>query len=293
MSLTLLVLVTTLAADVGAVRDGGVPLWVPPPYRTDVEDSATYGLRRYGKGYLWENQQFEAQVAPDGLVTFKAKHGSVVGSLLGFKLFSKNEQGRDRKPGMGAAPYLPGPLTKGARGTAPPPPAPEENERTIDQTVRCPEHSGCETPPQDRMISIVNVRGTFDLTDEIMRGLGKDPYRLEKARFLSATFEFRIKLAIEFRKQNLKRALDHLPQYLDDLWGDGRYSARERRRILYELWIEMDRTPEGERAARLIQDFVGRRLPCGNADGYTPEERRAFGKKRDGRTFLDGHGCGK
>jgi len=78
----------------------------------------------------------------------------------------------------------------------------------------------------------IEVSGGFDLTDEIMRGLGKDPYALDKARFLSATFEFRMKLAIAQRKLQMRKALDELPQVLDDLWADGRYSARERRRIL-------------------------------------------------------------
>jgi hypothetical protein len=122
------------------------------------------------------------------------------------------------------------------------------------------------------------VSGSFDLIDEIMRMLGQDPYSLEKARFLSATLEFRIKLAIEARKADMKNALDHLPSRLDELWGDGRYTARERRRILYEIWYEVDRTPDGERAARIIDDFIHRRLPCGSPDTYTAAELEAFSR---------------
>jgi hypothetical protein len=138
------------------------------------------------------------------------------------------------------------------------------------------------------MIPLVTVSGKFDLTDEIMRSLGQDPYRLEKAQFLSATFEFRIKMAIEARKRDLKRALDQLPTGLDELWGDGRYTVRERRRILYELWSEMDHTPEGDRAARTIEAFIQRQLPCGNPDGYSQGEREALGKTRAGKKFLEG-----
>jgi hypothetical protein len=288
-------LLVTLSTGAGAPRDGGIPPWLPRPERGDVEDSATYGLRKWGLGYLWENQWFEARVAPDGVVTFKDKHGSMAAGLFGFKLYSKNEVRRDRRPGVGASSYPPGALSGQGQTWHPAPgaPAPEANERTIDQTIRCPEFSGCETLPQDHMIPMIWINGTFDLTDEILRSFGKDPYRLEKARFLSATFEFRIKLAIEARKRYLRESLDRLPRALDELWADDRYSFRERRRLLYELWSEMDDTPEGERAARMIQDFVGRRLPCGDPDGFSPEERRGWAKTRGARTFLDPHGCGK
>jgi len=128
--------------------------------------------------------------------------------------------------------------------------------------------------------------GTFDLTDEIMRMLGQDPYGLEKTRFLSATFEFRINLAIEARKIDVKKALDRLPSYLDDLWGDDRYTPQERRRILYELWSEIDRTPDGDRAARIIEDFVRHHLPCGSPDAYTKSELEAFAKSHPERRFA-------
>jgi hypothetical protein len=50
------------------------------------------------------------------------------------------------------------------------------------------------------------------------------------------------------------------------LWGDRRYTVRERRRILYEIWYEMDRTPDSERAAKIIDEFIRRCLPCGSPD---------------------------
>jgi hypothetical protein len=138
---------------------------------------------------------------------------------------------------------------------------------------------------------MVGVRGSFDLTDEIMRALGQELYSLEKARFLSATFEFRIKMAFEARKADLKEAFEHLPARLDDLWSDERYSVRERRRILYELWYETDRTPEGERAATIIRDFVHRRLPCGIRDGYTRGELDAFAKAHPDRLLIPADAC--
>jgi hypothetical protein len=127
-----------------------------------------------------------------------------------------------------------------------------------------------------------------------MRGLGQHPYRTDKARFLSATFEFRIKLAMEARKHDLMSALDRLPEGLDELWSDRRYSARERRRILAELWLEMDRTGEGgegRRAAGIIEQFIRRRLPCGAPDAYTKEELEALAKQHPEQPFVHGYGC--
>jgi hypothetical protein len=138
---------------------------------------------------------------------------------------------------------------------------------------------------------MVDVSGSFDLTDEIMRTLGQRSYQVEKARFLSATFEFRIKLAMEARKRDIMRALDRLPERLDELWSDGRYSARERRRILSELWLEMDRTAEGQSAAGIIEQFIRRRLPCGDPDAYTKDELDALAKQHAEQPFVHGYGC--
>jgi len=293
MNAAYVLLLVNLAADAGASRDGGLPPWLPRYVPAEVAEFGSYVLRRRGDGYVWANDRFEAQVARDGLVTFKNKRGSVIASIFPFNLFSPSKK-RESGASVGAAPYPPTPLqNNGSWAPSVPPPAPDSNDRAIPPTERCPEFSGCYTPPHDRMIPLVSVRGKFDLTDEIMRSLGQDPYRLEKAQFLSATFEFRITMAIEARKRDLKRALEQLPSNLDELWGDGRYIARERRRILYELWIEMDHTPEGDRAARTIEDFIHRQLPCGNPEGYSPGEWEALGKTRAGKKFLDGESCGK
>ena len=161
----------------------------------------------------------------------------------------------------------------------------------MEQSEICPPSSSCYSPITAQTANTVGVRGNFDLTDEIMRALGQDPYSLEKAHFLSATFEFRIKMAIEAHKADLKEAFEHLPARLDELWRDERYSSRERRRILYELWYETDRTPEGERAATVIREFVRRRLPCGNPDSYTHAELDAFAKTHPDRLLIPPADC--
>lgn len=276
-----LLLLLALSKDAGVSPDSAIPAWAPrlrPP--ADVQGS--YGLHRWGRGFYYEDNKFEARVAPDGTVTFKAKRGSAA--------FARPWQANTARPQAPLAdrtardpsfarraPWLSTPSTT--------PVSPREQE----PLEVCPPWSSCYAGPLQQ--NVVGVSGSFDLTDEIMRALGKDPLARDKARFLSATFEFRMKLAIEARKQEMLQALDSFPRRLEDLWADTRYSPRERRRILYELWIQMDNTPDGARAGKMIDLFIRRRLPCGASDAYTPAELDAFRAGHPEQPFTPGDTC--
>jgi hypothetical protein len=260
-------------------------LWAPTLQPAQGESTATYALRKWGKGFVWEDSKFEARVSRDGVVTFKDKHGWISAGGSGWKT---KLHGGDEAPSVRLAPIDPAASRRGP--WLQPPTQPNEPTRKMPAQEVCPPGSSCYVLPSTNMLE---VSGGFDLTDEIMRGLGHDPYALEKAHFLSATFEFRIKLAIEAKKLALEKALDQLPARLDELWRDGRYSARERRRILYELWNELDATPEGERAARMIDDFIRRRLPCGGPDTYTRAELEGFTRTRGEHRFAPVEECAK
>lgn len=213
------------------------------------------------------------------MVTFKDKRGSISVPSLPFL----------GKP-LPQGPTLEGVIRdylRNRRRRGPPSPPPELEPppalpRKLEQSEVCPPRSPCHVLP---VPSSVEVRGGFDLTDEIMRAHGQEPYAYEKARFLSATFEFRIQMAIEARKADLKSSLAILPERLDQLLDDERYSVRERRRILYELWYETDATAEGERAARAIEAAIRRRLPCGSALAYPREELEALHALHPERRF--------
>ncbi len=261
--------------DAGAGRDAGLPSWLPRMPAVGLREEAYYGLRRSGDGYVYESSTFVAHVARDGVATFSNKHMSPVGLLLPSGKVPKpkgptlESTARDHFRGRRRRPQ---PVPE----TLPPPPG-------IDWQAACPPNVPCQVPPA---ASLVSVHGNGDLTDEIMRAIGQDPYAREKARFLSSTFEFRMRLAVEARKQDVWSALDRLPERLDQLWADERYSARERRRMLYELWSEMDGSPDGQQGAAAIVGFIRRRLPCGSASGYTAEELAAFQRLHPERSFL-------
>jgi hypothetical protein len=258
--------------------DAGPPPWLPRSQPVDLADRGTYPLRPSGDGYVYVTPRFVARVARDGAVTFGDKHGSVGLS----NPVSLSSLPRPRGPTLEST--LRDAFGKRRRKKPEPPaaPPPPAYDRKIPQMELCPPSSSCYFPPS---YNAIEVRGSSDLTDEIMRAYGQDPYRYEKARFLSATFEFRIKMAIEARKADLKASLAELPRRLDELLVDERYSPRERRRILYELWHETDQTPEGEKAAASIVDFIRRRLPCGSATGYVAGELDGLARLHPERRF--------
>jgi hypothetical protein len=283
-SLGLLLLLLGFGRDAGVGPDAGIPAWAPR-LRVDATLSGSYDMRKAGEGFLYEGPKFEARVARDGTVSFKDKRITNIDYSFSWASKMRAKGGRDpfdrtaRDPTAARrAPWLPPP-----EQTQPPP-------RSIPQNELCPPSSSCYAPP---VLNSVEVTGNFDLTDEIVRGLGKDPNALDKAHFLSATFEFRMKLAIEERKKLMREALDMLPGRLGELWADDRYSPREKRRILYELWVESDQTPDGERAANIVDSFIRRQLPCGDPAGYTRAELDGFRARHPERPFSVAESCDK
>lgn len=264
------VLVVVLATLCAAAK---APPWLPTPKPAEETHQTVYRLRPDGAGYVYDDPRFQARVARDGVVTFKDKR-----SQIAFPVFPHLDLLKRARP---AGPTLestlrdllnPGKRRKPAPEVEVGPPLPPGK---IVRTEAC-SRGTCDSADLSEKPNAVEVGGSFDLTDEIMRAHGQDPYAYEKARFLSSTFEMRMKMAIEARKADLKASLDDLPQRLDELLGDERYSPRERRRILYELWYETDEAPEGQRVAHLIEELIRQRLPCGSPQGYSPAELEAL-----------------
>lgn len=282
-----LITVVTLAGDAGAAvhPDAGVPIWLttraPPAGMSQTE----YRLRHAGDGYLYKEQAFEARVTRDGVVTFHDRRAFFdhVG-LVSRPVPPTGETGTLQDLLFGRAAKRPQP----AAPLAPPPRSPADR---LEPSEICPLNSSCYALPDSLVVGGPGV--TMDLTDEIMRAMGQDPYRVEKARFLAATFEFRMKLAVAARWEDIRKSLVHLPEALADLWGDSRYSARERRRVLFQLWRETDATPEGVRAANAIERFIQRQLPCGSPVAYTPAELQAYRSSDTGREFSPYRACEK
>jgi len=106
----------------------------------------------------------------------------------------------------------------------------------------------------------------FDVTDEYLRRLRKDPARDAKAAFLAGTFDLRIKMALAAREELRQAALARLPARLNELWTDPGLKLLERQTILRATW---DGLGGGNAAAReIVRDFARHHLPSAKAAAF-------------------------
>jgi hypothetical protein len=120
----------------------------------------------------------------------------------------------------------------------------------------------------------VGFIGRFDLTDELMRMNGKDPYRYEKAKFLVATRETRVGMAVRRHAANVHRATAELPAVLASIACDDRMSRTDRLAILHALRDDMDlASAEGREGALGIDAAIAKYLGPADAGTACPPAR--------------------
>jgi hypothetical protein len=96
----------------------------------------------------------------------------------------------------------------------------------------------------------------LDITDEIMRAYGQDPYADIKRKLLASTLEERQRMADVYRRETMAAALVGLRAYLRALWTDPSRSTAENRRLLQALADETDDSAGGHRAREIILEFL-------------------------------------
>jgi hypothetical protein len=96
----------------------------------------------------------------------------------------------------------------------------------------------------------------FDLTDEIMRAMGEDPYVDVKRKLVAGTLDERQRMADEYRRETLQAAMAGLRSFLRALIADPTRTADTKRRLLHELADETDDTPAGRRAREIILEAL-------------------------------------
>jgi hypothetical protein len=268
-----------IVAVATSTPDAGAPAR-PPPLLAPVigggirreTPAPRYELRPVpGGGYEFDDPRFSAQVARDGRVTFSDHHLS---------------------RGLRLIPFIPEPHPPGTQtlegtvrkllGERPrnvdPPPAPEPK---VDP-VASPELPKTEAERKWRAeypyLTVAMANSTLDLTDEYYRMLGEDPYRREKARFLAATFDMRLKLAARAEAAELRSEVANLSDRLAQIWADRTQPPAARRRVVCALWAELARDGKGAGAGHVITTFVRTRLAAGTADAYPRAELAACSK---------------
>jgi hypothetical protein len=130
---------------------------------------------------------------------------------------------------------------------------------------------------------------SFDTSDSAMRAAREDPYLAEKLRIMELTREERWEMRRRHDVVVMQRALDDLPRYLDAVWRQRRWSAPERRRVLFALWDEAAEDGNelmregGAEARRLIEEFIAYRIPPGSRDGFRTHELVRLNRIRHSR----------
>ncbi len=283
-----LVVLASFGAVVGAATDAGVstapndtsapttapllgPLSSKPGGMSRPLDE--YRLRRADDGsgdLVYEGEGFTARVARDGSVRFRDRH-------LAFTVLPLLFGGASGKP---AVPSIEG-MLRHLKGPRPSPPSDEqvaESSTRYGSRLPIPEVTPYRPDPREACqypspcfwhapAVLVSVSVGFDLTDELMRMSGQDPYRFAKARFLAGTREMRAELGARAHADDLRRSIVDLPRYVQTIACDPTRSLAERRALLAALRTELDAaTPEGRAAAAVIDrrlaDASDGRLVC-------------------------------
>lgn len=133
---------------------------------------------------------------------------------------------------------------------------------------------------------------TFDVSDQIMRANGDDPYVSDKLRVMEETFDERMAVRRRHDAVMMRRALDDLPRYLAAVWSYPRWSPAVRRRILFALWDEAAEGGNdlvragGEEARQTIAAFIAAHLPAGSPDAYPRGELADLNRIRSSRAVF-------
>ena len=246
-----------------------VPRLLAPPLLNPASASPPPSVDRYrlvrardgSQDLLYDASGFSARVARDGSVTFRDKHASLISLLPLLPLLSVGA-------GPTGVPTLQGTLRRIANRQSQPPPR-LRSDPTADETLRPsttvsryrPDpREACEYPRPcffDATALVLGASVGLDITDELMRFTGQDPYRYEKARFLTATRDLRIRMAGRVHAEDINASTASLPVLLRTIACDERLRPAERRAIILALRDELDLdTPEARALRDQIRRFV-------------------------------------
>lgn len=239
------------------------PLNLLAPIQVDpapVVKPENYDLRPAGDGsgeLVYGEAGFSARVARDGAVTFGPPKRDVLNLLAPFL----------PKAGPRNVPSLFTTINSLARKRDVP--AADDTAQTEDRYLLIPNQTRYRPDPREacrgcvRPVDVmpVNMVGRWDVTEDLMRFSGQDPYRYQKARFLTGTRDRRVQMAARAHAENLKRALADLPATLEAIACDATRAPRERRAIIERLHAELDgASAESHAAAEAISRFLAARF---------------------------------
>ncbi len=269
-------LALTLALSLFADADAGAPppgsaappvpsLLAPLPPKNQPQAERSYELHRAKDGsgdLVYDAPGFQARIAPDGTPRFVDKHFSLLGPLS-FLAPLRPPRGRASLQSTFDDLLARRKVRRGSLEDADPQPEPVPLVPVMSPYRPDPKEA-CTYPRAcffQAAVVLVGASGAFDLTDELMRLAGEDPYRREKARFLAATSKLRGGLAARALVENVRRATTELPATLEAIACDASRSVRARRATIEALREEMSGdTPAASAAAATIARFLEARF---------------------------------
>jgi hypothetical protein len=238
------------------------------------KDAPSYRLEPEKDGLVYRGPKFTAHIARDGAVRFDNK--VPIKSFLPLPIPLA-----PGTPTLGS--LIKDHLTGRPRKTTPPPSEPGPPPQVVNQNPSIWPSAGelskmdCANPYDHHChypkAPVQASGGTMVDWERYLLGLPKkEAFREEKARFLATTEPIRTSMAAEAHAEDLKAALWDLPTLVEKIWSKTDYPPAERRRLLYQLWLEYAEMPDNESSCATIIAFIRRRLPAGSPDAYTADE---------------------
>lgn len=133
----------------------------------------------------------------------------------------------------------------------------------------------------------------IDVTDEIMRAVGNDPYGYQKNQIRVQTQALREKMASDACRARYRDSLTDLRGQLGQIWADTSKPVRARRHLLFQLWDECAEEGDPEllqfaaMARETIYAFVRRELPDGSELGFREEELSQLNRDRHSKARFE------
>jgi hypothetical protein len=134
----------------------------------------------------------------------------------------------------------------------------------------------------------VGLGGSLDVTDQVMRLAGQDPYASAKRAIADETREQRLCMAKRYQGERQKQELWNLAAKVRRLAGRPDLSAAERRALVFDIWDECNEETEsgpdyGAMARATILAVVREVFPAGSDRAYQPAELLALNQRRSSR----------
>ncbi len=134
----------------------------------------------------------------------------------------------------------------------------------------------------------VGLSGHFDVTDQVMKLAGQDPYAAVKSRMAEETREQRLCMARRYQGERQKQELFSLSTKVRRVAARADLSAAERRELVFAIWDECmeeseSTTDYGAMARATILSIIREAFPKGSELAYRPGELLAMNKRRSSR----------